>query len=86
MSLVVAPDPLAYASFSDTQLATRVRNALLSKVNPGRGQLEVVACGGIVTLRGRVGSFYHKQLWIHGAQRVGGVERVVDELEVPQAR
>jgi osmotically-inducible protein OsmY len=86
MSLVVAPVPLAYESFSDAHLAARVRNVLLSKVNPGRGQLDVVAHGGVVTLRGRVGSFYHKQLWIHGAQRVVGVERVVDELDVPLPR
>lgn len=86
MSLAVAPEALAYESFSDTHLAARVRNVLLSKVNPGRGQLDVIAHGGVVTLRGRVSSFYHKQLWIHGAQRVAGVERVVDELDVPHAR
>ena len=68
--------------YSDSQLATRVRNFLLSKAMPGRGQLQVSADGGTVTLRGRVGSFYHKQLWIHGAQRVAGVNRVVDELDV----
>jgi osmotically-inducible protein OsmY len=86
MSLAVASETLAYESFSDAHLAARARNTLLSKVNPGRGQLDVIAQGGVVTLRGRVSSFYHKQLWIHGAQRVAGVVRVVDELEVPHAR
>jgi osmotically-inducible protein OsmY len=80
-----APVAMAYENFSDTHLATRVRNFLLSKVMPGRGQLDVAADGGVVTLRGRVGSFYHKQLWIHGAQRVAGVHRVVDELDVTPA-
>lgn len=77
-----APVAAVCESFPDRNLATRVRNFLLSKVMPGRGQLDVDASDGVVTLRGRVGSFYHKQLWIHGAQRVAGVHRVIDELDV----
>jgi osmotically-inducible protein OsmY len=80
--LALAPSTDLY---SDQQLATRVKNFLLSKAMPGRGQLDVSAEGGVVTLRGRVGSFYHKQLWVHGAQRVAGVNRVIDELQVPAA-
>lgn len=78
----LAPTAMAYETFSDTHLAARVRNFLLSKISPGRGQLDVAVDSGVVTLRGRVGSFYQKQLWIHGAQRVAGVQRVVDELDV----
>lgn len=78
----LAPTAMAYETFSDTHLAARVRNFLLSKVMPGRGQLDVAATSGVVTLRGRVASFYHKQLWVHGAQRVAGVHRVVDEIDV----
>lgn len=70
---------------ADQNLAARVRNFLTSKTFPRRSDLDVAATGGTVTLRGNVGSFYQKQLCIHGAQRVAGVHRVVDELQVLQS-
>jgi osmotically-inducible protein OsmY len=79
----MVPSPPDRDVTPNDHLATRVQNFLLSKVSPARGGLNVIADGGVVTLRGSVGSFYHKQLCIHGAQRVAGVHRVVDELVVP---
>ena len=37
---------------------------------------------GTLVLRGRVTSFYQKQLAQHAARRLPGVERIVNELEV----
>jgi osmotically-inducible protein OsmY len=67
---------------ADEQLARRIRNFVSSKQLPGTATFRVDVDGGTVTLGGKVGSFYQKQLWIHGAQRVAGVIRVVDEIEV----
>jgi len=66
----------------DEVLAKNVRNFVLDRIQPATNHVEVDAHCGTVTLRGRVGSFYQKQLWLHGAQRVAGVRRVVDELDV----
>jgi hypothetical protein len=73
------PLPVLESSL-DEQLARRVRNFLETKLV--RGPLALEVQGGQVTLRGCVRSFYHKQLLIHGAQRVAGVRRVIDELLV----
>ena len=66
----------------DELLARNVRNFVLGRIQPATNLVHVDADSGTVTLRGRVGSFYLKQLWLHGAQRVAGVRRVIDELDV----
>jgi osmotically-inducible protein OsmY len=66
----------------DDHLARNVRNFILPRVYPTSNHVHVEACRGVVTLTGRVGSFYFKQLWLSGAQRVAGVRRVIDEIEV----
>ena len=77
---LLAP-PLVETS-EDEQLARRVRNFILARILPAANFVEVEADDGIVTLSGRVGTFYQKQLWLNGAQRVAGVRRVIDEIEV----
>jgi osmotically-inducible protein OsmY len=42
--------------------------------------------GGVVVLRGRLFSFYHKQLAQEAVAKVAGVARVVNEIEVVAAR
>ncbi|MDA1054669.1 MAG: BON domain-containing protein [Planctomycetota bacterium] len=37
---------------------------------------------GVLTLRGRVGSYYHKQLAQENVRHVDGVVQVVNEIEV----
>jgi osmotically-inducible protein OsmY len=66
----------------DELLARNVLNFVLGRIQPATNHVDVDADRGTVTLRGRVGSFYQKQLWLHGAQRVAGVRRVIDELAV----
>lgn len=67
---------------SNRELSRRIVNYLTSRHVPGARWLEIEADQGVVTLRGVVRSFYHKQLCIHCCQRVAGVIRVQDELEV----
>ena len=66
----------------DERLARNVRNFVLPRLYPTSNHMHVQADRGVVTLTGRVGSFYYKQLWLSGAQRVAGVRRVIDEIEV----
>ena len=66
----------------DELLARNVLNFVLGRIQPATNHVDVDADSGTVTVKGRVGSFYQKQLWLHGAQRVAGVRRVIDELDV----
>ncbi len=67
---------------SDADLKRRVDNYLLSRHVFALRTLHVDAEHGVVTLRGRVHSFHERQIAVHSAQRVAGVLRVIDELEV----
>jgi osmotically-inducible protein OsmY len=67
---------------SEIDLELRVRNFLDGRNIPGLRRLGVEASAGQVTLRGRVRTFYEKQLAIHCCQRVAGVTHVVDAIEV----
>jgi osmotically-inducible protein OsmY len=49
---------------------------------PGLRQLEIEASNGTVTLRGRVRSFYEKQLCQNVSRRVSGVVQFVDAVVV----
>lgn len=66
----------------DQQLKARVLHSLAQHHIPGVRALEIRIANGVVTLRGRVASFYHKQLCVHGCWRVVGVAELVDELQV----
>jgi osmotically-inducible protein OsmY len=44
--------------------------------------LQVDVQEGTVTLRGRVASFYEKQVAIHSCQRVAGVHKLIDAVDV----
>jgi len=64
----------------------QVRDALRQSPH---GELRQVVCHfheGVLTLRGRVSSFYLKQLAQTAAQRVAGVEECVNRLEVVERR
>ena len=66
----------------DRDLEGRVRNYLLGYKMPALQHVDVEASSGVVILRGRVYSFFQKQLCIHCCRRVAGVFDLVDELEV----
>jgi hypothetical protein len=67
---------------ADQDLKRRVALFLAGRHVPSLRYLEVEARGGIVTLRGRVGSFYEKQLSQQCCRRVAGVIELVDRVEV----
>jgi len=67
---------------SDRDLERRVIGYLLGRHVPGLRHLAVEASNGVVTLRGRVHSFYEKQLSHHCCRRVAGVVQLVDAIDV----
>jgi osmotically-inducible protein OsmY len=71
---------------ADRELECRVYEYLAERRVQTLRALEVEARRGRVTLRGRVGSFYEKQLAIHCLYSVDGVRRLVDDIDVADAR
>jgi osmotically-inducible protein OsmY len=63
-------------------LVQQVKHVLHVLHIPALRSLDVQVKNNIVTLRGRVRSFYHRQVARTAIARVPGVTRVVDELEV----
>jgi len=70
---------------SDRDLERRVANYLSTRHVPGLRHLDVEADNGVVTLRGRVHSFYEKQLCQAFCRRVAGVVLYVDAVDVTHA-
>ena len=70
----------------DKDLERRVSQYLLDRRMPGLRQLSVEARGGTVTLRGRVRTFYEKQLCHNICRRVAGVIRLEDLVAEAEER
>ncbi len=70
---------------SDEQLQRRVTNFLWQRHFPGLRSLKIEARAGTITVRGKVRSFYEKQLCQHSCRRVAGVLKLIDEVEVVDA-
>ncbi len=68
--------------YEDRDLERRVVNYLAGRHVPGLRHLSVQARSGIVTLRGRVQTFYEKQLCQDCCRRVAGVVQFVDAVDV----
>jgi osmotically-inducible protein OsmY len=66
----------------DDDLRRRIVNYLISRQIPGARSLLVRAESGVVTLAGKVDTFYYKQLCTHSCLRVAGVLGLIDEIEV----
>ncbi len=69
-------------SASNRELRQRVQLFLAQTQRNEMRELEVEAEDGIVILRGKVPTFYARQVAVHSSRRVAGVMRVVDELTV----
>ena len=63
-------------------LKRRVRNFLLQRGTAALRSIDVEADNGTVVLRGKVPSYYARQLCLSCCQHVAGVVRVVDEVKV----
>jgi osmotically-inducible protein OsmY len=69
----------------DRDLERRVLNYLISRHIPASRVLEVEAENGVVTVRGKVKTFYQKQVCAHTCRRVAGVNQLIDAIEVGAA-
>jgi osmotically-inducible protein OsmY len=67
---------------SNDELARRVKIFLSSRHQPSFRHLHIDASGGTVTLRGRVSSFYEKQLSYQCCRHVAGVFKIIDQVDV----
>ncbi|MFO0901687.1 MAG: BON domain-containing protein [Pirellulales bacterium] len=77
------PEVLAMGvEHADGELARRVVSTLLERQVPALRQITVAVSDGIVTLKGRVQSFYERQLCLICCQRIVGVRKLVDQIEV----
>jgi osmotically-inducible protein OsmY len=70
---------------ADIDLKRRVVSYLVGRHVPGLRHLQVEAHNGTVTLRGRVHTFYEKQLCQNCCRRVAGVVNLVDNVDVAHA-
>lgn len=66
----------------DRDLELRVSNYLAERLVPALRRVAVQARQGRVTFRGRVGSFYEKQLVLNCFHAVPGVESIEDHMDV----
>ncbi len=70
---------------NDEALAHRVCECLRRTYRPSLARVSISAHGGVITVRGQVYSYHEKQLCLSLCQRVPGVVRVVDQLQVQTA-
>jgi len=82
ISIVPALVVSSPADHVDNDLRRRVKTFLSTRHRPGLRLLDVEAHRGVVTLRGKVKTFYEKQLSAQLARRVAGVVRLIDEVVV----
>ncbi len=76
------PEPVPPATSDDAALEQRVKNFLNTKHVPSLRHLDIKARGGVVTLKGRVQTFYEKQLCNQCCRRVAGVRQLVNAVDV----
>jgi osmotically-inducible protein OsmY len=79
---MIAMDDSLSARESDCDLKRRVIGFLEAKHVPALRYLEVKAEGGVVTLSGRVYTFYEKQLCNQCCRRVAGVRQLINDVNV----
>ena len=73
---------VAPGKVSNDELARRVRIFLSSRHHSSFRHLDIEAEGGTVTVRGRVSSFYEKQLTYQCCRHVAGVFSIIDQVDV----
>lgn len=66
----------------DRALVRRIALVLQVLHVPLLRRLTIEAQEGVVTLRGRVATYYQRQIAYSAARRVPGVVRVIDEIDV----
>jgi osmotically-inducible protein OsmY len=66
----------------DIDLERRVIGYLFNRQHQALRSVNVDVEGGVVKMSGKLKSFYEKQLCLHCCQRVAGVMRLVDDIQV----
>ncbi|MCR9119844.1 MAG: BON domain-containing protein [bacterium] len=69
---------------ADQELSKRIQSFFHQRRIVALGNVGVDVLGGVVTISGAVRSFYEKQIAISCCQRVAGVVRLIDQVEVVQ--
>ena len=82
MRTVTTEANVNFTATADRDLERRIVNYLAGRHVPGLRHLAVQADNGTVTLRGRVHSFYEKQLSHSCCRRVAGVVKLIDAVDV----
>ena len=67
---------------NDRDLEQRVVSELSRLHFPALRKLQVIGEGGKITLRGRVKSYYERQLCIRSCHKVRGIRDLHDQIEV----
>jgi len=75
-------DSAASAETADQELEKRIKMSLAARHVPGLRHLAVRARDGVVTLSGRVLTFYEKQLCNQCCSRVAGVQELINDVDV----
>jgi osmotically-inducible protein OsmY len=75
------PSVVAQHSNSDEVCQNRIQH-LLHGARPEFRNLQVTSNHGIVTVEGRVASYYHRQIAIQCCRQAAGVFRINDQLQV----
>ena len=66
----------------DQNMRRQIVNFLRHRGIRNLHRVEINVAGGTVVLQGRVNSFYEKQLCLNCSQRIPGVLKIIDKLEV----
>lgn len=71
-------------SVMDIAITMKIRDAILAdkSLSVGAQNVEIITDAGVVTLRGAVGTMAEKASIGAAAQRIGGVKRVQNDLEI----
>ena len=77
-------ESLGSPAASGDDLSRRVGLFLASAAMPGLRRIRVDVVGDTVILAGRVRTFYERQTAVERSQRVAGVIRVDDQIEVDE--
>ena len=77
--------PAERRALTDRLLESQVATQLAGTKRASLQRLSVNAQSGQVTLRGCVGSFYEKQIAIQACRMLGGIEQLIDAVEVAPA-
>ena len=79
METLVSPGP---AVLNEKQLEKKIENYLFQLSPQLNRTIKVECIGNTVMLSGRVNSYYQRQLCLNTCQRVAGVVKIIDEIEV----